>query len=685
MSERALPLRAETLLTHEAWLRALARRMVADPATADDLVQETWLAALANPPDVGRPLRPWLGGILRNKALEQRRGDARRRSRESSCASVEGERPQAEPLERADLRLALEKALAELGEPYASTLRRQFLEELSPSEIARAERLPVGTVRWRTWRALGLLRSRLERAGRSGRSWLAACFPFLRRNEARTLGTGAGLEGGLLAQLLLAAVLLPLLLVLAAAVAGGRDRAGVAGAEFGGLAPKASEAPAPRNADLRPEPLERARASLPASAGPPRKRLWIAEHDGRPAAHWRVLLAHPDGTFERSSTDSDGALESERIEPGLSLFLARPDAPVAQVVLTERHLEQGLRLALGGVIEGKVLVDGKVPSEALSLQIATDQPYLRAELEALGLDWPSLWKDLARGRRVRFTTAADGSFCIHGLAEGWSGLLLLPEGYELAPVDHAPADALARYAGASGARPAALHYPAARGGLRVHLERASEERRDAGPEQELAGAPEPDARSCGSLSIRIEEEGRRPVAGLELCAVPSPDEAEHAHPRVLGRTDASGGAELSGLPAGRALQLSARDALGRTLREVELLALAPGEERVLALTLPAGLGTLEGVVNIEGGGPLVGAEVDAIAAGGERKRLRTDLEGRFRFAPLAPGSLRLEVRKPGYESRTIGSWDPATDAPSLAIELRRSDSTRGEARSRSSR
>ena len=36
----------EEMLEHSGWVRALARALVRDAATADDIAQETWLAAL---------------------------------------------------------------------------------------------------------------------------------------------------------------------------------------------------------------------------------------------------------------------------------------------------------------------------------------------------------------------------------------------------------------------------------------------------------------------------------------------------------------------------------------------------------------------------------------------------------------------------------------------------------------
>ncbi|MCP3920631.1 MAG: hypothetical protein GY711_34325 [bacterium] len=56
------PLQDE-LLAHEAFLERLALRLVGDASRADDLVQETWLAAYSHPPRRGGALRAWLGTI----------------------------------------------------------------------------------------------------------------------------------------------------------------------------------------------------------------------------------------------------------------------------------------------------------------------------------------------------------------------------------------------------------------------------------------------------------------------------------------------------------------------------------------------------------------------------------------------------------------------------------------------
>ena len=79
---------------HGPFLRALARRLATDYAAAEDLVQETFVAALGSNPtsqpssEPGSPrhntkgLLPWFATVLRNRAALRRRTDHRRKARE---------------------------------------------------------------------------------------------------------------------------------------------------------------------------------------------------------------------------------------------------------------------------------------------------------------------------------------------------------------------------------------------------------------------------------------------------------------------------------------------------------------------------------------------------------------------------------------------------------------------------
>src|SRR5262245_31065775 len=79
----------EDLLSRVAWIRSLARRLVAGAEQADDLAQEAVLAALEHGP---RPdgstasRKGWWATVLRNKAREHGRATARRAAREQRAA-----------------------------------------------------------------------------------------------------------------------------------------------------------------------------------------------------------------------------------------------------------------------------------------------------------------------------------------------------------------------------------------------------------------------------------------------------------------------------------------------------------------------------------------------------------------------------------------------------------------------
>src|SRR5688572_9513159 len=91
------------LLAHAAFVRRLARMLLADAHGADDLVQETWRRSLERPPEARGELRGWLARVARNLAFQRRRSDARRREREQQAARAEELPAAAAGLERTEV------------------------------------------------------------------------------------------------------------------------------------------------------------------------------------------------------------------------------------------------------------------------------------------------------------------------------------------------------------------------------------------------------------------------------------------------------------------------------------------------------------------------------------------------------------------------------------------------------
>jgi len=138
-------------------LFALAAHLAGDVGQAEDLVQETFLTAIAkarrwNP---AKPVLPWLVGILVRVARKERRRARRRPDAERLRASVppEGGRQALE----GELRVAVEVALAELPARYAAVLR-PHLDGRPPREIADELGRAPGTVRVQLHRGLERLR-----------------------------------------------------------------------------------------------------------------------------------------------------------------------------------------------------------------------------------------------------------------------------------------------------------------------------------------------------------------------------------------------------------------------------------------------------------------------------------------------------------------------------------------------
>src|SRR5262245_207436 len=59
------PLPMTRLLEESGWIRALAQALVADPGSADDVAQDSLVAAMSSPPPSGVAPRAWLSGIVR--------------------------------------------------------------------------------------------------------------------------------------------------------------------------------------------------------------------------------------------------------------------------------------------------------------------------------------------------------------------------------------------------------------------------------------------------------------------------------------------------------------------------------------------------------------------------------------------------------------------------------------------
>lgn len=168
----------EMTLADVAWLRNLARHLVRDVDRADDLAQETWVAALHSGLGGVRDVRRWLAAILRNRLRMGRRSERREAARRSAIGEPATAEPSADVVARLQEQRLLLAAVDALGEPLRSTLLLRHVDGLPPREIGRRLGVPVATVRTRLKRALAKLRADLDHRHGSRAAWVTAFAPW---------------------------------------------------------------------------------------------------------------------------------------------------------------------------------------------------------------------------------------------------------------------------------------------------------------------------------------------------------------------------------------------------------------------------------------------------------------------------------------------------------------------------
>ncbi len=140
------------------------RGFVRDPATVEDLVQDTFLQIHRSrhtyqPP---RPVRPWVYAIARHTALMYLRS-RRRRGGEALPLEELPEIPELPRVDGPERRQLLARAARGLPETTREILVMHHVLGLSFAEIARILGMTEGAAKVRSHRALRTLRERLER------------------------------------------------------------------------------------------------------------------------------------------------------------------------------------------------------------------------------------------------------------------------------------------------------------------------------------------------------------------------------------------------------------------------------------------------------------------------------------------------------------------------------------------
>ena len=182
------------LLAHEGWVRRLALQLSPNAEVAEDITQQTWLAALEAPPRART--RRWLSRVLRNQAaLHYRKQGSRSYHEHQSSLSRPSEASDTVDQKR-EVHEALTSILLELDEPIRAPLMLRFWEGQDSYQIGEHLSVPASTVRWRLQQGISLLREQLNRRyGGESAKWLQALALFLPKRKTASVVAAAGVTG----------------------------------------------------------------------------------------------------------------------------------------------------------------------------------------------------------------------------------------------------------------------------------------------------------------------------------------------------------------------------------------------------------------------------------------------------------------------------------------------------------
>lgn len=414
---------AERVLRELEGMRALARSLVHGDADAEDLQQDVAVGVLEHPPPDDRPLRPWLARVLRNRRRMDVRAAARRAQREREATAFD--EPHAEApdsgLDRARAFERLAAAVVALDEPFRATVIARYLDGRSAADIARADGIPAGTVRWRLATGLARLRAALDD---TQPRWRRALIPLVGAPLVKTKTT---FVTGVVLLLLLAAV----------AIVWFAQRDDDTAAR-----PAAATAPVgSARAPAVTPPVVRAETPLPTAPGQARPTVEVVEGpgvvDGR-VINWSTGegVAGADVTFTSGGvattvrSDADGRFELAPPAPGrytLSAISAAGFLPYAPELL---HSNVRVEVVKDRAVRGVTVFLFPAIDYAGRVVDARGAPVANAKVRLLGTPEGEQAIDKLA---TEWTTDRDGAFTFHaaddavfeavrGSARGWARL-----------------------------------------------------------------------------------------------------------------------------------------------------------------------------------------------------------------------------------------------------------------------
>jgi len=151
-----------TFAEHQAPLTRYATRLLGDPDRARDVVQDTFVKLMGQPPAaVDGHAVEWLFTVCRHRALDVLRKESRmKRFAEGEVERVTAADPRpGRTLEQAETHAALLRLIGDLPPNQQEVVRLKFQNGFSYKEIARITELSVGNVGFLIHTAVARLRT----------------------------------------------------------------------------------------------------------------------------------------------------------------------------------------------------------------------------------------------------------------------------------------------------------------------------------------------------------------------------------------------------------------------------------------------------------------------------------------------------------------------------------------------
>lgn len=145
-------------------------RQIGDAGMSQDLVQETFIRVCTKIEQYRypEPFRPWIYRIALNLCRDYWKSAYYRQRQQTEQlpeTATDGQANISSIYDWQETRMEVRQAILELKEMYRDVLILRFYQELKLGEISDILQLPLGTVKWRLFKALELVKNQLAEGG----------------------------------------------------------------------------------------------------------------------------------------------------------------------------------------------------------------------------------------------------------------------------------------------------------------------------------------------------------------------------------------------------------------------------------------------------------------------------------------------------------------------------------------